>query len=104
MATTALISGATTAATGETAEIHNNGAPRTVQASIAGTGAQTATVIVEGANEATGTYFETIVTFTLSGNPNDHGGYAFPANWTYLRARITTLTGTGATINVNLGA
>jgi hypothetical protein len=70
-----------------------------VHAAIAGTGAVTATVIVEGSStgmEGWATEF----TITLSGTTTDaYRGTFVAANGQFYRLKVSAITGTGATIN-----
>jgi len=73
----------------------------TFQAKVAGTGTVTATVLIEVSNN--GTDFILAGTITLSGTASANDGFAIAAPWAYARARLTAITGTGATVNVNMG-
>jgi len=76
---------------------------RTYQASIAGTGALTGTVVIEGSNDNVN--YLTIGTITLSGTTSDSDGFVSSAPWTFVRARVPAagITGTAAVITVTLG-
>ena len=100
-----LLSAATTTRTGDPLDTNGRNADRTYQASIVGTaGAQTATVIIEGSNEGPNGNFLTIATFSLSGTSSDSLGFVSQAAWTHVRARMTAISGTGATVTVTTGA
>lgn len=94
-----LLNAATEAATG--AAVPMFGATRTVQSSVTGTGAVTATVLIEVSND--GANFELADTHTLSGTTSDSAGNAYSGNWTYMRARLTAISGTGAAVTVTAG-
>lgn len=83
-------------------EAHEARSDRTYQASVAGTGAVTATVIVEGSND--GVNFLTLATITLSGTTSASDGFSSTANWPCVRARLTAISGTGAAVTVTMGA
>jgi hypothetical protein len=70
----------------------------TFQGVVDGTGAVTATIIVEGSVDNIN--WVTLGTITLSGTTSANDGFTSTA-WPYVRARVpTVLTGTGATVNV----
>ena len=70
-------------------------------ATVAGTGAVTATVIIDYSND--GTYWALAgATITLSGTTSHTDGYATVANWPFVRARCTAISGTGATVTVKM--
>lgn len=78
------------------------------QAIETGTGAVTATVIVQASNdEATykgnASNWITIATITLSGTTSTTDGFTTVAPWKYVRAGVTAISGTGATVKVLMG-
>lgn len=73
-------------------------ASRTFQASIVGTGAVAATVIIEASND--GTYFVVLNTITLTDTTFDSDSYVSTAAYALMRARVTAISGTGATLVV----
>lgn len=75
----------------------------TFQATVAGTGAVTATVVIDCSND--GTYWCSTVlgTITLSGTTSSSDGFTTSAPWKYVRARVTAISGTGATVQVYMG-
>ena len=107
MTTVVLIRDATVVGSGFPTVL-NGVSPLSFQASIAGTGALTATVVIEGTNEpavAASNYLE-IGTITLSGTTSDSDGFvATDVPWNAVRARIPAagITGTAATVNVYVG-
>lgn len=72
------------------------------QATVTGTGAVTATVVIEVTNDEKQNWL-TLGTITLSGTNVATDGFASLANWDFTRANVTALTGTGATVNVFVG-
>jgi hypothetical protein len=105
MAAVRLLKDATTTATGLPL-VSTGVSPISFQASVAGTGAVTATVIIEGTNEkaVAASSFLTIGTITLSGTTSDSDGFvASAAPWDVVRARCTAISGTNATLNVYAG-
>lgn len=103
MTTKTLLNAATAAKTGDAENTDGRPADCTFQASIVGTGAVTATVIIEGSNEGPAGNFLTIATFTLSGTTTDSAGVASQAKWAFIRARMTAITGTSAAVTVTMG-
>lgn len=89
----------TTTGVGTTREAPGPGA--TVQATVTGTGALAATVLIDVGN-ISGSWLN-LGTLSLSGNDAVTDGLALDAHWVYIRANCTTLTGTGATLNVVMG-
>ncbi len=78
--------------------------PIKFMASIAGTGGVTATVVIEATNTPlVAASWVTGVTFALSGTTTDVGQYVTAANWPYVRARTTAISGTNATVTVTMG-
>lgn len=72
-------------------------APGTIQASISGTGAVSATVAVDVRND--GAQWITIETLALSGTTSASSGFAYGARWAECRARVTAISGAGAIVN-----
>jgi hypothetical protein len=101
--------GVTTTATG-TAE-YKDSPNSTYQAIVAGTGAVTATVVIEVTNDpransdpANAAWVSTVLgTITLSGTTTASDGFTTNAPWKYVRARVTAISGTGATVQVYMG-
>lgn len=91
-----------------TTPLTGNGVPKaapksTFQATVTGTGALTATVVIEASNDRTNWVATPLGTISLSGNDSVSDGFTTDAPWKYVRARISALTGTGATVNVLMG-
>lgn len=74
----------------------------TIQATVAGTGAVTATVVIEVTNDNT-TSGITLGTITLSGTTTATDGFTSDAPWKYIRSKVTAISGTGANVNVLMG-
>lgn len=70
----------------------------TYQAVVAGDGAVSATVVIEGSND--GENGVPIATITLSGTDLDSDGFAAVAAWPFVRARVTAISGTEAAVTV----
>lgn len=88
----ALVSSATAPATGATAA--RNGNQWSYHLAVAGTGAVTATGTVEVSND--GTYWVTFGTLSATGTTSASDAVVGTAPWAYHRARIDTISGTGA--------
>lgn len=74
----------------------------THQLIVTGTGAVTATAVVEGTNDPTGANgWQTIATLSASGTTAANDSVVVEHSWAQLRARTTALTGTGAAAVVN---
>lgn len=76
---------------------------KTLQAYVIGTGAVTATVLIEGSNFGVeGTYI-TLGTITLTGTTIATDGFVHDAPWGFIRAELTAISGTGAAVSAALG-
>ena len=102
--------GVTATATG-TAE-YKDSPNSTFQAIVTGTGAVTATVTIEVSNDprvltdsANAAWLSTVLgTITLSGTNSSSDGFTTSnAPWKYVRANVTAISGTGATVQVYMG-
>lgn len=80
----------------------NNSNTFTVDVSEAGTGAVTATVIVQGCNDEAS--WKTFSTFSLSGTTTALDGASYVQPWKFIRAGVTAISGTGATVQAYLNA
>jgi Tfp pilus assembly protein PilV len=76
----------------------------TFQASVTGTGAVSATVLLYGSNEPVKTNAVLLATATLSGTTTDTAGAQIPAEWSYVYASCTAISGTSAKVRVTVGA
>lgn len=104
-----------TPAAGITTAVPTNGTPiykdspyATFQGIINGTGAVTATVLIQGSNEeatylGTKSNWVTLATLSLTGTNTDTKGDTNLAPWHYIRASVTAISGTGATVEVLMG-
>lgn len=76
----------------------------TFQAIVTGTsGAVTATVVVDGSNDGVNWCSTPIGTITLSGTISASDGFTTVAPWKFVRARITAISGTNATVTFLMG-
>ena len=73
------------------------------QASVSGTGAVSATIVIDVSNDGITACSTPMGTITLSGTTAVSDGFVTVAPWKYVRARVTAISGTGATVNVNEG-
>lgn len=80
------------------AAVENNGPNRAFQAVVAGTGAVSATVLVEVSNNNVD--FLTLGTITLSGTTRATDGFASDAPWRFIRGNVTAISGTSASVNL----
>ena len=100
MAIATLLNGVTSTGAGSAAS-PVVGAHRTYQATVAGTGAVTATVVVEVS--LNGTNFITLGTITLSGTTSASDGFTSEAQWDYVRGNVTAISGTSAAVTLTMG-
>jgi len=97
-----------TTATGASSPIYKESPWSTFQAIVTGTGTVGATVVMQGSNEdatynGTNSNWVTINTFTLSGTTTATDGYTSVSTWRYVRANVTAISGTSATVQVIMG-
>jgi len=72
------------------------------QAKVVGTGVVTATIAIEGSNNGTDWSSTDIATITLSGTTSHVDGANVVSSCKYVRANVTNITGTGATVTVTM--
>lgn len=106
MATIKLLDGVTSTGVGPTIRAGDpnrryRDAGRSFQSYITGTGALSATVLIEGSNDEVGWIL--MQTHTLSGTTTDVAGLPSSAQWEFVRARLTAISGTGAAVTVTMG-
>ena len=101
-----LLSGVQTASvTGEVVNLlrdNNTQVKKSVQASVSGVGAVSATIIIEASNLNDATSWLPLAIITLTGTTAATDGFTFDAPWSFVRARETTLSGTGATVSATM--
>lgn len=78
------------------------------QAIVTGSGAVTATMVIQATNEeatynGTSNNWITIATITLSGTTTATDGVTTVAPWKYIRAGVTAISGTNATVTGYMG-
>jgi hypothetical protein len=97
-----------TTATGASSPTYKESPWSTFQAIVTGTGVVTATVLIQGSNQdATFTgdksNWVTISTYTLTGTTTATSGDTSVSTWRYVRANVTAISGTGATVEAIMG-
>lgn len=98
-----LLSDATANATGDAVVMPPGSRERVYQATIAGTGAVSATVTIQGSCD--GTNWVTIGSaLSLSGSGSDTKAQESVYPWPQVRAVLASLSGTGATVNAYVAA
>jgi len=73
------------------------------QAIVVGTGAVGATVSIYGSNDGTNFCATALGTITLSGTTSATDGFVTVAPWKFVKVSVSAISGTGATVNVNMG-
>lgn len=101
------VNSATTAVA--SAPIYKESPFTTFQAIITGTGTVTATVAIQVSNQAdtfngVKANWITMSTITLSGTTTATDGFSTICPWKFVRANITAITGTSATVEIIMGA
>ncbi len=98
-----LLGDAGATATGAGSWIRRRDAGTSFQAIVTGTGAVTATIDIEASNDGVNALETAHGTITLSGTGSATDGFGSVSKWLYVRANVTALTGTGATVKVLMG-
>ena len=93
--------GVTTTTTGQ--GLYKDAPKTTYQFNVSGTGAVTATVVIDVSNDGILWCATVLGTATLSGTTTSTDGFTSDAPWKYSRARVTAISGTGATVQVYMG-
>jgi hypothetical protein len=101
-----LVNGNTGATTNLTGDWKFKDAPSVgIQAILTGTGAVTATVTIQVSNDGANPCNTPLGTITLSGtSPQSDGIATASASWKYIRAVISGISGTNATVFVKMCA
>lgn len=98
---TLLLDAVTTTTTGGAQPGRGN--PPSFQATVAGTGSVSATVLVKGRNIAGGAWV-LLGTITLSGSSPVTDGFACLVQYMEYAADVTAISGTGAAVTVAMGS
>lgn len=78
----------------------NKAGRKTFQATVAGTGTVSATVQILVSDDVAATPSILLGTITLSGTTSATDGFASEGSWGYYMAKVTAISGTGATVAV----
>lgn len=99
MANTRFLTGVTTAVPtyGSTITLPPWADSFSVQYVETGTGAITATVVTQVSND--GTNWIQLASTALNGTTTTTDGFSFVGSWAYIRAGVSAISGTGATVN-----
>lgn len=108
MSSVQLLTNATTTATG--GYISPRCVNRTFQAmGTTSSGSGSSAIVIEGSNksapvEGTNVDWTTLGTITLTlGTTQTNDGFVSAASWRWIRARVSSISGTGATVNAYMG-
>lgn len=102
MDATTLLNGVTSTGAGDAVPV-GHGGRLSFHASVAGTGAVSGTVKIQGSND--GSTWVDLSTLTLSGTDSDAAGSQESAMaYLWVRANLTAVSGTGATVTVTMGS
>lgn len=97
-----LLNAVTSTATGDSVQSSLEKARRTFQATVSGTGAVSATVVVQVSNDNSN--FLDLGTITLSGTTSASDGFVSEAPWVFVRGKVTAISGTGAAATLLMAA
>lgn len=97
----AIVTGVT--ATGTGSWVEKVAALATLQAVVVGTGAVSATVVIDCSNDGVNACSTPLGTISISGTTSASDGFTTNAPWRFIRARTTAISGTGATVSVFRG-
>lgn len=73
------------------------------QATVTGTGAVTATVVIEASNDNVNWCATALGTISLSGTTSSSDGFTYVGPAKFIRARVSAISGTGATVVALMG-
>ena len=97
---TTILAGKTSTTTGDW--MYKDAPKAAFQANVVGTGAVTATIVFDVSNDGTYACSTVLGTITLSGTTSSTDGFTTDAPWKYVRARVTAISGTNATVAVSM--
>jgi hypothetical protein len=97
--TKTLLNSVTTPVTGSSYNVASK-EERNFVCSVEGTGAVSATVLLEASNN--NQQWFTLATFSLSGTDSDADGYVSDDAWQFIRAKVTAVSGTGAAVTMTM--
>lgn len=97
-----ILSGATTTTVGSWR--YKDSPHATFQATVEGTGAVSATVEIQVSNDGVNACETEAGTIILSGTTSSSDGFTTQHSpWKYVRAEVTAISGTGASVSVKMG-
>jgi hypothetical protein len=96
-----LLLNSTSTSIGDVVALPKNCEKRTFQASVTGTGSVSASVDIQVSNDSLN--FLTLATINLSGTTSATDGFVSDAPWAYVRASLTAISGTGASVSTLIG-
>lgn len=96
-----LMSGATANGAGDAHQVPSNRPYRSFQADIAGSGAVSATVTIEGSIDGV-TWVLALASMSLTGTGSDVKGAEDVSAYPQLRARVASISGTNAAVTVRV--
>lgn len=94
----ALLTAATVTGAGDSVRLPNG--VKTFQASLAGSGSVSATVLIQVSND--GSQWLTLGTITLSGTSSASDGFVSDETWYSHRANVSAISGTSAAVTVTV--
>lgn len=89
--------------TGAGSLVYKDSPQSSFQATVSGTGVVTATIDIEYSNDGTNVLDTVGGTITLSGTTSHTDGFTSDCPWKYVRANVTAISGTNATVQVYMG-
>jgi hypothetical protein len=100
-----LLDGATAPITGDGVRVGRSlsFAPPTFQANLFGTGAISATIAIDVSNDDVN-FVPSALTLSPNGTTSAFDGGVIDAAWLFFRARVVSISGTGAAVTVVMGA
>jgi hypothetical protein len=96
-----LLEGATATGPGTATDGSSPGGSKTFQAVLTGTGALTATVLIQGSND--NSHWTTVATISLDGSDDVSDSAETTKSFVYWRANIGAIAGTSASVDVITG-
>lgn len=96
-----LLSNITSITDGLAIEHNNEDDTKSFQATVKGAGLVTATVLIQAT--LNGIDWLTLGTITLSGTSSASDGFSSSSSWAAFKAKVTAISGTGATVTVLMG-
>ena len=98
-----LFSGSGVTSTGAGSFVYKDSPKASFHATVIGTGTVTAVIDIEYSNDGTYALETKGGTITLSGSTYSSDGLTSDSPWKYVRANVTSISGTNATVQVTMG-